>query len=190
MKALVATLFLSLAATPALAQAISEYTEYRLEEDCALIGRAPAGDGDWADHVCAGFANYPFVVRNTDGREVVTYGFATEPGMSSFAPFNYANGTIEWRVRIDRDMEIPVAAIQRWYLADANGDWAHQVLVVSRVGQPGGGGACAIAYLNAAQDGTNQRARQIADERARDFTCGSDAPLVDEGLEEFGGPVR
>ena len=182
MKALVSAACLSLLSLPAMAQAISEYTEYTLENDCTVVGRAPAGEGDWNDHVCTGVSNFPFVVRNTDGRETVTYGFAAEPGMRTFSPFNYANGTIEWRMVMDRDIEVPVAAIQRWFLADQNGEWDQQILVVSRVAQPDDGNGCAIAFIDAAADGANQRARQAADQLAADFTCGSDAPMVEDGI--------
>ena len=185
MKALIAALALSLAAAPAMGQAVSEYTEYDVESDCSAIGRSPEGEGDWADYVCPGYAGYPFVIRYTDGRESVTYGFATEAGMSTFSPFNYANGTIEWRVRIDRDIEVPVAAIQRWFLADIDGNWSREVLVVSRVGQPDGGGACAVAYIDAQTENANQRARQAADQLAETFTCGSDQPMVEETVGDL-----
>lgn len=182
MKALFAALVLAFSSVPAMGQAISDYTEYDFEADCALIGRAPDGEGDWADYVCPGYANYPFVIRYTDGRESITYGFATESGMPTFSPFNYANGTIEWRVKIERNTEIPVAAIQRWFIADAEGNWDREVLVISRVGQPDGGGACAVAYIDAQTEAANQRARQLADEMAETFQCGVDAPLIEEAV--------
>lgn len=185
MKALFAALALCLASAPAMAQTVSEYTEYDLEADCSVIGRSLDGEGDWADFVCPGYAGYPFVVRYTDGRESVTYGFATDSGMSTFSPFNYANGTVEWRVRIDRDVEIPVAAIQRWFLADIDGNWSRQILVVSRVGQPDGGGACALGFIDAHAEGANQAARQLADQMAENFACGSDTPHVDETVSDI-----
>ncbi len=124
MKMLLATLAaFSLGATPIMAQAISEYTQYDLDTDCNLIARAPDNEGEWADFVCTGHAGYPFVLRSSDGRDSVTYGFATESGMATFAPFNYANETVEWRVRLDRNTERPVAAIQRWFIADQDGNW-------------------------------------------------------------------
>ena len=185
MKALFAALILALSVAPAMGQAISEYTQYTLETDCALIGRALDGEGDWADYVCPGYAHYPVVLRYTDGRESVTYGFATDSGMPTFSPFNYANGTIEWRVRIERNTEIPVAAIQRWFIADAEGNWSRQVLVVSSVGQPDGGGACAVAFIPADEDGANQRARQLADDMAESFDCETDTPLIDEPVSDI-----
>lgn len=182
MKAFLAALLLALSSAPAMGQAISDYTEYDVQADCALIARAPDDQGDWADYVCSGYANYPFVIRYSDGREAITYGFATEPGMPTFSPFNYANGTIEWRVRIERNTETPVAAIQRWFIADAEGNWDREVLVISRVGQPDGGGACAVAFIDARTEAANQRARQLADEMVDDFECGADEPLIDESI--------
>ncbi|SDG74737.1 hypothetical protein [Pelagibacterium luteolum] len=179
-------LSLSVLATAASAQMISEYTEYDADADCAVVARS-SGEGDWADFVCAGFANYPFAISYSDGREAVTYGFATEPGMPTFGPFNYANGRIEWRVRLEGQTERPMAAIQRWYLADQNGEWANEILVVSRVGQPNAGGACVMAYVDAAEAGGNERARQLADQMVGNFTCG-DAPTVEAGIEEFVPP--
>jgi hypothetical protein len=187
MKMLLAALALvSLGATPIMAQAISEYTRYNLDADCNLIDRAPDNEGEWADFVCTGHAGYPFVLRSSDGRESVTYGFATESGMATFAPFNYAHETVEWRVRIDRNTERPVAAIQRWFIADQDGNWSRQLLVVSKVGQPDGGGACAMAYV-ANTEGANERARQLADQLVDGFDCGSTAPTIEDGVREIVG---
>lgn len=176
----------SLGATPIMAQAISEYTQYDLDADCSLISRAPDNEGEWADFVCTGHAGYPFVLRTSDGRDSVTYGFATESGMATFGRFNYANETVEWRVRLDRNTERPVAAIQRWFIADEMGDWTRQLLVVSKVGQPDGGGACAMAYV-ATTEGANERARQLADKLVDGFECGSTAPTIEDGVREIVG---
>lgn len=187
MKMLLATLALiSLAAAPAMGQAISEYTQYDLEADCSMIARSPDNEGDWADFVCTGHAGYPFVVSSSDGRESVTYGFATDAGMATFAPFNYANETVEWRVRLDRNTERPVAAIQRWFIADQDGNWTRQLLVVSKVGQPNGGGACAMAYV-ANTEGANERARRLADSLVDGFECGSTAPTIEDEVREIVG---
>lgn len=180
------SLALCLAATPVSAQAISEYTQYDIETDCAVIERS-SGEGDFADYVCAGFANYPFFISYSDGREAVTYGFATEPGMPTFGAFNKVLPTVEWRVRMAGAAERPVAAIQRFAIADQNGDWSREVLVVSRVGQPRDGGACVMAYVDPAEGGGNERARQLADRLVDTFACG-DAPTVEAGVEDVVPP--
>jgi hypothetical protein len=105
--------------------------------------------------------------------------------MAGFSPFNYANGTVEWRMANANGRQTPLAAIQRWYLADANGDWGTQILVVSKVGLRGGDGACVMGYV-AANEGAsaNQRAREISN-RAASFRCGRDKPLVERGVSHF-----
>lgn len=178
---------LTLTATTAFGQVRSEYTRYDANTDCTMIDAARE-EGDWADLVCPGFGGYPFVIRATDGRESVTYGFATDSGMRTFGPFNYANGTVEWRIAVERAIARPFAAIQRWYIADTNGEWARQLLVVSRVGQPDGGGACPVAYV-ATTEGANERAREYADSLAPDFICGSDTPTVEDGVIDIVGPL-
>lgn len=186
MKRYLTVALFALVTTPVTAQAISEYTRYDLETDCSLIDRAPDNEGEWADFVCTGHAGYPFVLRSSDGRDSVTYGFATGSGMATFAPFNYANGVVEWRVRLDRNAERPVAAIQRWFIADHMGDWTRQLLVVSKVGQPDGGGACAMAYV-AATEGGNERARRLADELVDGFVCGKSAPTIEDEIGDIVG---
>ena len=177
----------ALVALPASAQMVSEYTQYTLPDTCTRIAVSD-GEGDWADFVCPGYGGYPFVLSYTDGREAITYGFATDPGMSTFGPFNYANETIEWRIAASGITERPVAAIQRWYLADQNGEWTNEILVVSRVGQPNEGGACVIGYVDPAVAGGNERAREIADQSAADFTCGADTPTIEPGIEDLVPP--
>jgi hypothetical protein len=170
-------------ASPALGQeATSAYTKVAPAEGCAEIGRNDAGEGDWQDLVCPGVANYPYVLRRGDGRETVTYGFASDSGMPGFGAFNYANDTVEWRLVAGDNATLPVAAIQRWFLADQNGAWATQILVVSRVGQPDDPGACVVGYV-AAADGpaANLRARTLAD-TAPAFRCGADRPTVEPAI--------
>jgi len=192
MKLLIVAVMLASAALPAMGQELtSEYTKLNQDTDCTVIARAEDGEGDWADLVCPGYGGYPYVIRYGDGRETVTYGFATDSGMPSFAPFNYSNGTVEWRLRVEGETKRPVAAIQRWYLADMDGKWATQILVVSRVGQPQDGSrACVVGYV-AAADGApaNERARALAD-RAETFECGDDTVSIEPEIAEFIPPTE
>lgn len=171
----------------------SEYTTFDRERDCAVISKS-VEEGDWADFVCPGYRGYPILIRYGDGRETVTYGYATEAGMPNITPFNEANGTVEWRILTEGETAHPFAAIQRWHISHSEGvdDAAvREILVVSRVGQPMEGEACAVAFLSATGNpNANQDARDIADSRARDFTCGSDRPDVDEALENMVAPPR
>jgi hypothetical protein len=175
------------AAAPVAAQEFtSDYTKVDQQNDgCHVIARAAEGEGEWAELVCPGYGHYPYVLSYGDGREQVTYGFASSSVMPSFAPFNYANDTVEWRLVTENNAKRPVAAIQRWFLADQDGKWATQILVVSKVGQPDGSGeACLMGYIDAA-DGApaNERARKLAD-RALDWECGSEI-AVEDAVQEF-----
>jgi hypothetical protein len=189
MKKLTAIVLAVFAVQPSVAsgaELVSEYTRLDQDVDCTVIERAAEGEGEWADLVCPGIAGYPYVIRYGDGRETVTYGFTGENAMTSFAPFNYSNGTVEWRMRTEGDAKRPVAAIQRWFLADIDGNWATQILVVSKVAQPEPDPeACVVGYVSAA-DGApaNVRARLLAD-AAESFVCGSDSVTVEPAIAEF-----
>ena len=187
MKHLAAVAF-ALCACPVAAQELSsDYTRVDQQNGgCHVIATVRAEEGgDWAELVCPGYANYPYVITYGDGREQVTYGFSTSRVMPSFGPFNYSNDTVEWRLVTENGVRRPVAAIQRWFLADQDGKWATQILVVSKVGQPDGSGeACVIGYV-AAADGApaNERARAIADQ-ALDWECGSEI-IVEDAVRAF-----
>lgn len=49
--------------------------------DCRVVDRSPDGEGIWVDLLCPGVAGYFYLVQQTGGREVVTYGHADGPGM-------------------------------------------------------------------------------------------------------------
>lgn len=187
MKSLAAiALALALPGAAAAADFTSDYTKVDQQNGgCAVIATAAEGDGEWADLVCPGYANYPYVISYGDGREQVTYGFANSSVMPSFGPFNYSNDTVEWRLVTENGVKRPVAAIQRWFLADLDGKWTTQILVVSKVGQPDGKGeACVMGYV-AAADGApaNERARAMAD-KVLDWQCGSEI-MVEAAIREF-----
>lgn len=167
-------------------EVLSQYTTFDRDLDCALLARS-AGEGDWADWVCPGYRGYPVFVRYTDGRETVTYGYMEAAGMPTITPFNEASGTVEWRIRAEGEAAYPFAAIQRWFISHPEGvdDGAiRELLVVSKVGQPLEGAACAVAFLPATGNpSANQDARDIADRDAPDFVCGSDPVQVDPALD-------
>ncbi|WP_042249935.1 hypothetical protein [Paracoccus sp. PAMC 22219] len=66
--------------------------------------------------------------------------------------FNHAGPTVEWRIAQIEGHAVPVAAIQRFHLADPGGGWATQILVVSKVGQPDG--------RSPVSPGTSQRTKE------------------------------
>lgn len=186
MKRAAVAIALAMLVSPAAAASFtSDYTRVDQQNDCHVMARAADGEGNWADLVCPGYGHYPYVLSYDDGRETVTYGFASSGAMPGFAPFNYANDTIEWRLVTENGATRPVAAIQRWFLANPEGEWQTQILVVSKVGQPDGSGeACVIGYISAADGAAaNERARALAD-RALDLECGSEI-AVEEAVQEF-----
>jgi hypothetical protein len=130
--------------------------------------------------VCRGKATLVVLVNKGDPakgdlRETVSVGrnrdeAAKEPAaQASFAPFNKALPSIEWRLTGN----IPFAIIQRWRNPDSD---AKPLLVVSRLPP---GAVCPVAYVDAAANpNADELARQAADELARDFKCGTDQVKV------------
>jgi hypothetical protein len=176
--AAVALLFM-LALPVQAAELTSEYTRNDPANDCEILDQSAPDEGDWSDIVCPGVRGYSYYISGADGREAVTYGFAGEPGMPTFGAFNYAHSTVEWRLGRLNGKTVPLAAIQRFYLADGNGEWTTQILVVSKVGQPDGGGACVMGYVSANEGSSaNLRAREISN-GASSFRCGRDAPVIE-----------
>lgn len=165
----------------------SLYTRLDHSKDCELVKRDP--ESGFSDLRCPGVAGYSYLLRSTDGRESVSYGYGDEPGMATFSAFNYAGGTVEWRIEA-RDRNRPLAAIQRWFVADGDGEWSTQILVVSRVAQPDDAQTCVMGYVDAS-DGApaNLRARAIAD-RVSGFECTRDRPAVEAGIAAFVPPPR
>lgn len=129
---------------------------------------------------CPGYRDYDVYFVEGDLRQSLHYGpirqEIIDDAFESFAPFNYVNDTIEWRLGADGR---PFAAIQRWFIENPGPDGTPtkettgQVLVVSRVAQPDDGLGCVIGYVDAlANSEANVLARRIADNEARDFACG------------------
>lgn len=183
---LLAAAFLSLLALPvAAAELTSEYTRNDPAQDCENLDQ-PRTDyaANWADLVCPGVKGYSYQISYTDGREAVTYGYADKPGMPTFGAFNYAHSTVEWRMGRVGGKSVPVAAIQRFYLADQNGGWKTQILVVSKVGQPNVDGACVVGYVSANEGASaNERARKLSND-APSFRCDRDKPVVEAKIRQ------
>ena len=180
-----AAALLSLVAMPvAAAELTSEYTHNDPQRHCQVVDRSPPNEGDWADFLCPGVRGYSYYIRATDGREAVTYGYAQGSGMPTFGAFNRTNSTVEWRMTRKNGRSVPVAAIQRFYLADINGNWDTQILVVSKVGQPDGTDACVVGYVSANEGASaNLRAREISND-APGFRCGRDKPVVEAKIRQ------
>lgn len=187
MKRLPAAALLALASlAPARAEIVSEYTELDVERDCAVVGRAAEGEGDWANFVCPGYKGFPVILSYADARESVFYGFPPEGEAGfvweSFDGFNSSGERIEWRIDRQENSETPFATIHRWTVSRPEDAEARiEVLVVEKVGSLPERQSCAVGYVVASGNPqANGQARNIADEQARHFACG-DQPVVMAG---------
>ncbi|WP_028033655.1 hypothetical protein [Chelativorans sp. J32] len=180
------TSFLLLAAASHAQEISSAYTKLEPDQTCAVIDKAGEGDGDWADLACSGYKGYPVLVRYGDARESLFYGFPPQAGLpwESFAAFNSSGPTVEWRIEKEDGWERALATIHRRFVA-ANPEKPEaqiEVLVVSKVGQLDARQGCVVGYVVATGNpGANEKARHIADEKARTFNCGKDKPSVVSG---------
>lgn len=129
--------------------------------------------------ICPGYKAYPVEYHTDDERTTVHYGdparTTTASMWESFSPFNSAADKIEWRIDAkDR----PFAAIHRFYVGSGGEDGKEpraEVLVISKVGQPGGRAGCVVGLVDAlANKDANAMAREVADHLAPGFACGKD----------------
>ncbi|KGM31081.1 hypothetical protein [Inquilinus limosus] len=157
------------------AETASAYTDLDPGRDCAVVAAAGPDDGDWQDLACAGWRGFPVLLSTADLRSSVFYGFppAGDRPFQTFAGFNGVGPRIEWRIEGGR----PFAAIHRWTVDGADGRRT-EVLVVSRVAQLEDRQGCVIGLVTATgHPNANEAARRLADERARNFVCGTDTPI-------------
>lgn len=168
----------------------SEYTDLPLDGPCAAVATDPLG----GVFQCAGYSGYGVLVADSDLRTSVFFGhigpWYPEGAWESFQSFNSIGDTVEWRLADG----VPFATILRWSIdfdTAGEGDESDKgnVLVVSKVGQPGVGEACIVGYVDArANDDANERAREIADTLTMDFQCRVDEPEF-HGEQGFLTPV-
>lgn len=178
-------------ATPAAAEIASAYTDLDAKTPCATVAQAEEGDGDWAEAVCPGFRGFPVIVSYGDARESVFYGFPPERdnafvGWESFGHFNSVGPKIEWRYETKGDLVIPFATIHRWFVSQLDDpEKSTEVLVIEKVGSLEAREGCRVGYVVATGDPkANDKARRIADDSARNFTCGADQPaIIADGAE-------
>ena len=139
--------------------------------DCRTFER----DMEASAEECWGVAGVRVLIATDDARTRVSYGAraATElAAREGFTRLNSVGETIEWRGERSAGTFKPFATILRWRIMDP--DTPRAVLVVTRLGP---GATCHVAYVDAAANTeANALARRAADERARSFRCGKDAP--------------
>jgi len=175
-----------LAVTPALSgnAAESVYTTFDTDKCHHEPGTEEEDYGSWT---CPGYAGLKVLLSAGDERMYVTFGtrIANEDLASTqtFPAFNDVyRGTVEWRVEKAGGKPRPFATILRWNVVRGSGEDTSgppptgSVLVVTRLGP---GGVCHVGYVDATVNpNANALAHQIADDRARTFTCGEDKPIV------------
>ena len=130
----------------------SIYTKIEFDTGCITLSSDPMG-GSFS---CSGHGGYGILLSEGDLRQTAFFGYVGDwyagNAWESFAAFNQANDTVEWRLRGG----VPYATILRWFIENPNPDTgapdaAHrgQVLVIFKVGQPGIGDACVVGYVDA-----------------------------------------
>jgi hypothetical protein len=167
--------------SPANAQTFSSSYTSTAPKDCRTVGKPENGS---TAQVCPGKSGLVVLIREDDLRQTVSVGpnriaASKEPAAeASFAPFNSAGNTVEWRAVDDK----PFAIIQRWLISDDNdagkagSPISKPMLAVTRLPP---GPVCHVAYIDGqANRNANELARQAADEFARDFKCGKDEVKV------------
>jgi len=155
----------------------SAFTDLELDKCKTLVAPDPdEPGGDFASMSCPGLGDYKVLFKEGDLRQSVHYGFLkqsiVDKAFESFGPFNHMNPKIEWRIGAGGK---PIAAIQRFFVGDENSQG--QILVISKVGQPGEEDGCPVGYVDAlASKDANNLARAVADGLAVHFRCGVDTP--------------
>lgn len=155
----------------------SVYTDLLLDKCKSLVEPNPdEPGGDFMSSMCPGLGDYKVLFKEGDLRQSIHYGFLkksiVDQAFESFGQFNHMNPKIEWRVGPDGK---PVAAIQRFFTGDTPNQG--QMLVISRVGQPGEEEGCPVGYVDAlANPDANALAREVADTIAATFQCGKATP--------------
>jgi hypothetical protein len=155
----------------------SVYTSADLDKDCAIMEIDEVG-GTWK---CKGFGEYPVWFSEGDARQSIFLGHVgswyRKGAWESFGQFNHYGGTVEWVL----ESGAPVAAITRFFVQNSEDPPSKdqgQVLVISKVGQPGAGEACVVGYVDArANKDPNVLAREVAAEFVKSFVCRKDEPI-------------
>ena len=185
-------ILVSLHALPVHAQTVtSEYTKLDVGDACTTFEADELG----ASFACPGYEGYGILFSEYDLRMSIFYGYVgewyAEGAWESFQSFNAVNDTVEWRLHDG----VPRASILRWFIDHPDPDTGSpsertrgQVLVVSKVAQPGTGEGCIMAYVDArANSDANMLARQAADTLLPTFRCRIDVPAYLGSEGRFAG---
>jgi hypothetical protein len=165
-------------ATPALAANDSAYSELKIEDakNCKRITPASQpGEGENSGiFQCKGHGDLAVAFAEDDLRSFV--GFGKKPRNTcafrqTFAGFNSVEKKIEWRLKDG----VPIATIFRWSVSYDPEDASKQKswLVVTRLGDAN---SCHIGYVEGGYPNANDKARQLADTEAENFSCSDGVP--------------
>lgn len=158
-------------------EATSAYSTLDWEEGCVVTDEpaADAPEENWIQLRCNGYGGLPVHAADDDGRISLSYGRQSEKTRqwNSFASFNEAHDTIEWRLRSDGGVLRPFATIHRWFVSTDGND--REVLVVSTVAHEPTDQSCSVGYIDATlSEDANSLAREVADTHAPAFACAKD----------------
>lgn len=186
MRTALLTTFAMVLSCAAQAQPISSaYTKIDLA-DCIVFTTADAAEGIPQQAVCPGYGGYPILVQSTSTHQSVYYGFPPHGELisrwASFSDPNRMSSTIEWRILTAGERSVPFAAIQRWFIDDAEMPGTTvEVLVVRKVGQVEEWQGCILGYVVATGNAhANRTAREIADTKGR-TECRPGGAVIKEG---------
>ena len=167
--------------SPAAGQSISrEYTQFDADKCRHTRGKGVEDYGSWR---CAGYDGIDIYLNAGDQRVQVSFGPNAGRELAArqtFPAFNSVyQGTVEWRLEAQPNGKSRAfATILRWNVKLENDEreTTGRVLVVTRLGP---GGVCHVGYVDArANPNANELAQKLADQRARDFKCGADKPVI------------
>lgn len=149
--------------------------------DLPTCSRTKTSDGE--SHICKGLPGYPIYMAEGDLRAFIAASTApaksraAEQTLKAFnTPFkgNATRAPIEWRIVIREGKQVPYAAIIKYYTK--NDEAQGQVFVVMKIA---GAETCHVAYIDAvANPEAIILARQVADEKARNFNCKEPPAIV------------
>lgn len=171
MNPVIAVLAMTIAAPiAAIAKPVSQYTSIAPEKCRQLTTDEESGAVTFS---CPGLAGMDVWVGEGDLRLFLAYG--PEPrkqcaAQQTFGNFNTAGPTLEWRM----ENGAPFATIIRYKMDSGDGKRFNFLVVTSLRG----GQACHMAYVDGSLPKHNGLARNIADNRARQFNCATDTPAL------------